>query len=484
LALAWQQVLALDARYNAYRTPNNSQFRTQYIRRRSQLLRETAKTVDPSFRKKYLRIRSQLLAQRYGQMSEASSLRSASVRGSVSQLDRFEQVSYCLYVNLNVFICMGNGNDIYISMESKRNPEVMTSRSTTNVVPTNQAGASRAMAGDNSVGENYAFVGMHHIFDDHVGCPATCVKFANDEKNLLAYSSMDGRIAICQLSPQPSVLVTLVGHSDGVSDFSWSLSNDLIVSVSLDATLKLWQSQTGSCLRTITSSVVNMKETAIHCCLFQPINNNMIVLGNNSGQIAVVNISTGKTRKGANGKLSGAVLSMSFDSSGKVLWAGDDQGTIYSFSFDLSTGKLRKAHQMVIHAGRPLTSIQARAWISREARDPSVLVNIAADVLCLYRVVDERGLLQFKKSFPIKHSRHLIRSMFCPLMSFRQGACVVTGSEDMSVCFFDIERSSKLCVNRLQGHSAVVLAVSFNHDESMLASCDTEGMVIIWKREQ
>uniref|UniRef100_H2ZHU9 Uncharacterized protein n=1 Tax=Ciona savignyi TaxID=51511 RepID=H2ZHU9_CIOSA len=462
LALAWQQVLALDARYNAYRTPNNSQFRTQYIRRRSQLLRETAKTVsfvDPSFRKKYLRIRSQLLAQRYGQMSEASSLRSASVRGSVSQLDRFEQI-----------------------MEDKA--EVMTSRSTTNVVPTNQAGASRAMAGDNSVGENYAFVGMHHIFDDHVGCPATCVKFANDEKNLLAYSSMDGRIAICQLSPQPSVLVTLVGHSDGVSDFSWSLSNDLIVSVSLDATLKLWQSQTGSCLRTITSSVVNMKETAIHCCLFQPINNNMIVLGNNSGQIAVVNISTGKTRKGANGKLSGAVLSMSFDSSGKVLWAGDDQGTIYSFSFDLSTGKLRKAHQMVIHAGRPLTSIQARAWISREARDPSVLVNIAADVLCLYRVVDERGLLQFKKSFPIKHSRHLIRSMFCPLMSFRQGACVVTGSEDMSVCFFDIERSSKLCVNRLQGHSAVVLAVSFNHDESMLASCDTEGMVIIWKREQ
>ena len=50
----------------------------------------------------------------------------------------------------------------------------------------------------------------------------------------------------------------------------------------------------------------------------------------------------------------------------------------------------------------------------------------------------------------------------------------VTANEDMSVCFFDIERSGKATVNRLQGHSAPVLSVSFNCDESMLASCDTD----------
>ena len=52
---------------------------------------------------------------------------------------------------------------------------------------------------------------------------------------------------------------------------------------------------------------------------------------------------------------------------------------------------------------------------------------------------------------------------------------VVTGSEDMSVYFYDVERASnKPCVNKLQGHSAPVLAVSFNYDESLLASCDSE----------
>ena len=35
------------------------------------------------------------------------------------------------------------------------------------LVPTRSAEASRAMAGDASLAEHYAFCGMHHIFDRH-----------------------------------------------------------------------------------------------------------------------------------------------------------------------------------------------------------------------------------------------------------------------------------------------------------------------------
>lgn len=78
-------------RYNAYRTPTFPQFRTQYIRRRSQLLRENAKCgFEPGLRKQYLRVRSQLLALRYGPLSEQSSFRASSVRSSRTTLDRME----------------------------------------------------------------------------------------------------------------------------------------------------------------------------------------------------------------------------------------------------------------------------------------------------------------------------------------------------------------------------------------------------------
>ena len=59
----------------------------------------------------------------------------------------------------------------------------------------------------------------------------------------------------------------------------------------------------------------------------------------------------------------------------------------------------------------------------------------------------------------------------------------VSGSEDCSVYLFDVERDLKPCVNRLQGHSAAVLDVSFNRDESLLATSDAGGLVIVWKRQ-
>ena len=70
------------------------------------------------------------------------------------------------------------------------------------------------------------------------------------------------------------------------------------------------------------------------CCVVQ--------VGSSKHLLQVVNISTGKKVKGGSSKLTGRVLSMSFDAPGKILWAGDDRGSIFSFLFDMATGTLTK----------------------------------------------------------------------------------------------------------------------------------------------
>ncbi|XP_006824011.1 WD repeat-containing protein 13-like [Saccoglossus kowalevskii] len=475
MAAVWQQVLAVDARYNAYRSPNNPQFRTLYIRRRSQLLRENAKVEhDPLVRRQYLKVRSQLLSQRYGtpSVSDQNSFRSrnASVRGSRQTLESFDDLQTGDF----------RTHRRYHSGSSYKYHPSVEEIPVDGVVPTKMAEASRAMAGGTSIDENYAFAGVHHIFDQHTDA-VTCVKFANNDKSRIACSSLDCTVSVCQVLPSPATIVCVLrGHERGVTDFCWSLSNDLILSSSLDGTTRLWQVSSGKCVRVLEDT----DRAEILSCQFQPVNNNMVVTGNVRGHIQVLNVSTGKCTKGGLGKASGKVLSMAFDPTGKILWAGDDRGLIFSFLCDVMSGKLTRCKRMVICEGSPITSLSCGTWLSREARDPSLLANCAINSLCLFRITDTDGGLQLKRKFGIKHRSLQIKSIFCPLISFRQGACIVSGSEDMCVHFFDVERAKKPLINKLQGHSASVLSVSFNYDESLLASSDSDGLVIIWKREQ
>ena len=51
------------------------------------------------------------------------------------------------------------------------------------------------------------------------------------------------------------------------------------------------------------------------------------------------------------------------------------------------------------------------------------------------------------------------------------------------VYLYDVDREIRTLINKLQGHCSAVFDVSFNTDESLLASCDQQGLVIIWQRD-
>ncbi|XP_064359562.1 WD repeat-containing protein 13 isoform X2 [Dromaius novaehollandiae] len=440
MAAVWQQVLAVDARYAAYRTPSWPQFRTQYMRRRSQLLREHAKGgLEAGARRWYLRVRARLLAQRYGPLSEQSSCRAYSnslLRGSRTTLDRMEDFEE------EARAARGGPRRSLSRGPPPAPPRGPPDQRAPGVVPTPLAEASRAMAGDTTLSENYAFAGVFHVFDQHTDSAVPRVQFAHDERHLLACCSLDGTISVCRLAPgPPAVLRLLRGHGGGVADLAWSLANDLLLSASHDGTLRLWAPAEGRCLRRLADP----DGAALLCCAFQPLNNNLTVAGSARGVLRVVNISTGKAARGGAGRLPGRVLALCFDAAGRVLWAGDDRGSVSSFLCDPGTGRLTKGSRVVVQEGGAITSLSARAWASREAPDPSLLVNACPDRLLLFRVVEEGSGapgLRLRRSFPTRHRAQPLRSCFCPLMSFRQGACVVTGSKDTCMGEGDVSQGA------------------------------------------
>lgn len=102
------------------------------------------------------------------------------------------------------------------------------------------------------------------------------------------------------------------------------------------------------------------------------------------------------------------------------------------------------------------------------------------------------GLLRFNASDKLVVTRAwfsvptAVRSCFCPLPpSSRDGACVVSGGSDGAVRILDVARvvaQGKPLINALQGHQRPVLDVGWAFDETLLASCDAGGTVIVWRR--
>lgn len=112
------------------------------------------------------------------------------------------------------------------------------------------------------------------------------LQFANDDKHLLACCSLDGTLSIMILSPSPpSVKVVLKGHAGPVTDFAWSLSNDVIVSTSKDGTLRIWNTEDGRCIR----EVRDPEASELLCCTFQPMNNNLTVVSHSRSSDKVTN---------------------------------------------------------------------------------------------------------------------------------------------------------------------------------------------------
>ncbi|KOB79538.1 putative F-box/WD-repeat protein pof1, partial [Operophtera brumata] len=556
-----QQIFALDARFNAYRAPNNPNFKTLYIRRRSQLLRENAKFKDIDTIKKYLNVRSQLLQRRYG-VQDNISISSSSSRARSS---------------------------------SKASLAVEDSPSNTNTKRKN----------DMTISENYAFTGVHHIFDQHAE-QVSVVKFANNDRSKLACASDDGSVSI---------------YCD------WSASNELLVTCGLDGCLALWNVGARSRLRLVRDQLA----APLLCCVFQPANNNMA--GNARGMVAVLNISTGIYPRGGSSVLGGRVMSIACESSGRMrglaqqaaallrgrrrhvpqlvavagaapgparelaaqralsvqvraqaplaccgaaAWAaasrasagrrgsrgtrpcsracsptrsicsGEGSGTtralrrccvgggvtclswspwlarhpallasaqhnaLYLFRHHsraaaLLRGWRRHVPQLVTVAGAAPGPAHERAaqralsvqgttralrrccvgggvtclsWSPWLARHPALLTSAQHNALYLFRISDREGSLTLKKRFDVSHTQCSVKSTFCPIMSFRRGVCVVSGSEDSCVYFLDIEgHAEHPVVNKLQGHASPVLGVSFSYDESLLATSDLSGLL-------
>ena len=207
---------------------------------------------------------------------------------------------------------------------------------------------------------------------------------------------------------------------------------------------------------------------SIDFCRFLPDNENLILcIGGND--VSVFNASTGKVDL-KNAAVIGRPKCFSWGGDkpnhGVLFWVANDKGHLEAFKVDYEeSDKVVKGSRCNLRENIHSISVKANL----------VLVAVQSG-LKLYSVTDTIGSLMLTSTLDMGKSFPMLKCVsLCS--SVNSAAC---GGEDGSFLFVDI--SSKLVVNKLMGHSSPVSAVLINEDESLTASADSAGQIIVWKK--
>lgn len=309
----------------------------------------------------------------------------------------------------------------------------------------------------------------------------------------------------------------------GVSDFDVSEDGDLLVSAHSDGSLGLVQLSTGVQLRRTQPPQAQQHQALQHLqqhhqqqqpnlpvslnvtkVRFVPRNNNLVVCATKEGLLTLFNVSTGMFVQEGFVHATSRTTCLETDRV-CLLWAGSERGHLESFRLgeqrimkgcritvagggsNLSSGNTSAEllhHQPSSSASQlkpycPVTSLSAR----RESSLLLATVEGSAN-LFMFRVVDDFGTVSLTRVFADAPNFVAVRCA-----SFASGeqpvsgqTRAVCGAEDGSILFFDVDKEMRSCVDKLVGHSCPVTSVIYQVDQKVMASADSSGQIILWKK--
>ncbi|KAK9805830.1 hypothetical protein WJX73_005036 [Symbiochloris irregularis] len=349
-----------------------------------------------------------------------------------------------------------------------------------------------SMASRQGSGRSFTFAGMKHIFDQGVA-RAVVVRFGCNSSDLLAWAGIDGAVHIATLTEPPKVLHDLCQHKRPVCDIDWSPDNLLLASAADDGGVCLWRAEDGALLRTF------MLGKGATCCKFLFGNANFLVVGTISGELHLLNSSTARTQecvklaaRGPHKDLGGVCcLAISTD----LIFVASTSGSILVYKVVMRMGMLQPLQALfrTLPPSRKMAKhFEAASMVYSPytclAGGPALLVSLSSCHLCVLRVTEATGVLEGIIKAPVPRAARPIKATFCPTEDITEPEYIAMGGEDTGVYVYDVSkpeaRYTQQVISSLQGHMAPVVDVSWSADDMLLASCDCDGVVIVWIRQK
>ncbi|EJT97940.1 pre-mRNA splicing factor [Dacryopinax primogenitus] len=300
-----------------------------------------------------------------------------------------------------------------------------------------------------------------HTWTGHTGA-VSVVRLLPKTGHLLLSGSMDTRIKarllLWDVYHEGNCLRTFMGHHKAIKDLTFSNDGRRFLSASHDRLIKLWDTETGQCLKAFSNGKTP------HVVKFHPDEDkqHIFLAGMHDKKIVQWDINTSEIVQEYDQHL-GAVNTITFVDENRRFVTTSDDKTIRAWDFDIPV-VIKYIAEPHMHSMPAVTLHPTGKWFAAQSLDNQILVY-SADT--------------FRQNRKKRFAGHSTAGYACAVGFSPDGRWISSGDADGSIVFWDWKTGRLM--KRLRAHSKVVICHEWlPHETSKVVTGSWDGLIKLW----